>query len=253
MIGLGFLVGVGEPHQLVALDASSAIGVRQWSRSQHCGRTVLRQAANRAAVLCRGWVEKQERGPATIDHVQPVGFPRTFQQRPFVMFATAVGSPIDAGGNEAIDFEICVSSPLRQVRRWSVLFLVCSFRSMAWPNSGSIERSVPWLQPPRSRLRAAHHPASLSLLQRVPLLSTFPVAAMRLCVHHDRLLSVFRPRPVTTGTRASEDRARICAGRARASRAERYWVRPVGLPYRQAFPGADRFSCCENQLDWVSE
>ena len=35
MIWLGFLVGVGEPHQLVALDASSAIGVRQWSRFQN--------------------------------------------------------------------------------------------------------------------------------------------------------------------------------------------------------------------------
>jgi hypothetical protein len=74
MIGLGFLFAVGERHQLVAQDTCRAIGVRQRSRFQNLGRTVIPHAANLAAVHRVDFVEQRELGIATIHHVQTVGF-----------------------------------------------------------------------------------------------------------------------------------------------------------------------------------
>jgi len=89
----------------VAQDAYRAIGVSQWSRFLILERKVISQVGKIAADLRLDSVEQRELGPATIHHVQPVGFPITFRRRPLVMFATAVGSHIDAGGNVGIDFE----------------------------------------------------------------------------------------------------------------------------------------------------
>jgi hypothetical protein len=166
--------------------------------SRTARRTVVPQAANRAAVLCHGWVEQRELGLATIDHVQPVGFPSTFQNRPFVRFTTAVGSHLAAGGtkrstSKCMCHRHCTSPPL-----------VGSFAGLFPQQHGldqqrerrekcAVAATIAFSPPP------PRHPASLSLLQRVPMLSTFPL--LQCGCASTRTGSCRFDRPVMTGTR----------------------------------------------------